>query len=313
MRRPPLPVVASALAMMAATTATASCRSPSPAPATAPDAGQPPPPSLVARRPYVLSVPSRARADKAPALPLVILLHGYGSTGQEVDAWWGFSALGEREGFLVAVPDGTPDAHGRRFWNASDACCDFDSKDPGSVDDVAYIRAILDDVAARQTLDPRRVFVVGHSNGGFMAHRLACDLSDRIAAVVSMAGAANKDPARCTPSSPVSVVQVHGTADAVVTWSGGKVFDLPGRVYPSVPNTLSQWSTRLGCKGPPEESVTRLDLAARIPGDETRIVRYPNCRAALELWTIDGGTHAPALTPAFPQSIWSFLKTHPRP
>jgi polyhydroxybutyrate depolymerase len=259
----------------------------------------------------VLSVPSRA--DKTTPLPLVIALHGYGSNGAQLEAAWGFSALGEREGFLVAIPDGTPDARGSRFWNASDACCDFSPGKGGSVDDVAYLGALMDDVAARRPLDRQRVFVVGHSNGGFMAHRLACDLSGRVAAVVSMAGAAWKDAARCTPTSPVSVAQVHGTDDPVIAFAGGTVFDMPGRVYPSVNETMSLWKARLGCAGKVDVGAAHLDLDARIPGSETRVDRYAGCKAGLELWTIDHGSHAPAMTPTWAEAVWAFFKAHPKP
>jgi polyhydroxybutyrate depolymerase len=284
----------------------AACRSAPSAPAAARDAGASPS-SLVAARPYALTIP---RSGAAPR-PLVLLLHGYGDRGKNIDAAWGFSQLAEREGFLLAAPDGTPDARGRRFWNAG-ACCQLD---PGAVavDDVAYVRAILDDVAARTPLDPARVFVVGHSNGGFMAHRLACDLSDRVAAVVSMAGAVDADPARCSAPSPVSVVQAHGTADAVVAWSGGQIFDLPGRTYPSVAETMRQWSARLACAGGPEEAAARLDLDATLAGAETRVDRYRGCRAGLELWTIEQGAHTPAFTSAWAEAVWAFFRAHPKP
>src|SRR5581483_722726 len=114
---------------------------------------------------------------------------------------------------LYAFPDGTFDRHGDRFWNATDACCDFDET---GVDDVAYFRAIVDDVASRYTIDPRRVYAAGASNGGYMAHRVACDAADRVAAVVSVDGANWKDPARCRPSEPVAVLEVHADTDEVV-------------------------------------------------------------------------------------------------
>ena len=174
----PVPLALVALAALPAL-AVAACRRP-PAAASVADGG---PASVVAARPYLLTVP---QGDPKTPLPLVLVLHGYGSTGKRHDDAWGFSALGLREGFLVAAPDGTVDPRGNRFWNATDACCNFYGS---TVDDVAYIRALLDDVAARTPVDPKRVFVVGHSNGGFFAHRLACDMPERIAAVVSLAGA----------------------------------------------------------------------------------------------------------------------------
>jgi pimeloyl-ACP methyl ester carboxylesterase len=102
-----------------------------------------------------------AAADSTPKYPTRWRLGGGTSTGQQ-------------------------DRRGHRFWSATDACCNLDGL---AVDDVAYLRAVIRDVSARHAVDPRRVFIVGHSNGGFMAHRMACEASDLVAAVVSLAGA----------------------------------------------------------------------------------------------------------------------------
>ena len=99
---------------------------------------------------------------RAPA-PLVVMLHGYGSSGPEHAQGLGLQQLSDDASFVLAMPDGLVDSNGRRFWNATDACCDFDGV---GVDDVAYVRWILDDVASRMPIDPARVYVVGHSNGG---------------------------------------------------------------------------------------------------------------------------------------------------
>src|SRR5688572_27262361 len=123
-----------------------------------------------ADRPYGLKVPA-GYEGQAP-VPLVVLLHGYTSNGAQQAAYFGLPAVADKEGFLLATPDGTRDRLGNRFWNATDACCDFFRS---GVDDVAYIDAVIDDIAAKYPVDPARVFVAGHSNGAFMAHRYACD------------------------------------------------------------------------------------------------------------------------------------------
>jgi polyhydroxybutyrate depolymerase len=127
----------------------------------------------------------RAPASHAATAPLLVLLHGYGSDHANVATHLGIAPLADSHGFYVALPDGTPDRDGARFWNASDACCDFDNL---AVDDVAYLDAILDDALARYPIDPARIYVAGFSNGGFMAHRYACDRASRVTAVVSFAG-----------------------------------------------------------------------------------------------------------------------------
>lgn len=121
-------------------------------------------------RPVTLSVP--AAWDPRHPAPLLLVLHGYGSTGQQHEDYFGLSGLVDGHGVLLAAPDGTLDAQGNRFWDArTDACCNF--KGP-PVDDVKYLRSLLKEIRAAWKVDPRRIYVVGHSNGGFMAHRLGC-------------------------------------------------------------------------------------------------------------------------------------------
>jgi poly(3-hydroxybutyrate) depolymerase len=171
------------------------------APSAAAESARAPAPSS---RPYGLHVP--AHADPARPAPLVVFLHGYGSTGAAHVRMLGLEDFADAHGFVLAYPDGTVDARGKRFWNATDARSD--------VDDVGYVRWLLDDVASRARIDPRRVYVFGHSNGAFFAHRLACDLAPRIAAAVALAGDVWKDPARCTPSEPVGLPPRPGRASA---------------------------------------------------------------------------------------------------
>src|SRR6185503_1724477 len=117
---------------------------------------------------------------------------------------------------LYVTPEGKKDLIGQ-YWNATDACCDYSQK----TDDVAYLTALLDDVAARYNVDPKRVYLTGHSNGAFMSHRLACELGPRIAAIVAFSGDNWKDESKCRPADPVAVLQIHGTKDSVIKYGGG--------------------------------------------------------------------------------------------
>lgn len=260
----------------------------------------------ITARPYPLFVPS-GYVEGTPT-PLVILLHGYGADGLVQEGYFQLQPIAEANTFLYANPNGTVDGAMNHFWNATDACCDVGHLNP---DDVTYLRALIDDVAAHYTVDPKRIYVVGHSNGGFMSHRLACELGDRIAAIVSLAGMVWNDPSRCTPTSPVAIAHVHGTADAVVDYNGGQIFGLAP--YPGAMTTFTTWSTIDGCTG--TTSGGTLDVDTMLAGAETDILRATGCAAggAVELWTINGGEHIPNLQPSWAQTVWDFLAAHPKP
>jgi polyhydroxybutyrate depolymerase len=245
-------------------------------------------------------------------MPLVLLFHGYGSDAAEIGRYIRLDTLVDAKRFLLVRPDGTRDRSGRRFWNATDACCDFDG---AGTDDVAYVARILDEVGASHPVDPKRVFLIGHSNGGFFAQRLACDLAPRVAAVVSLSGAAWKDPARCAPREPVNVLHVHGTKDTVIRVVGGKVFDLDVPAYPSLADTLAFWSKKNGCTGALVAAGQHLDLDVGLPDAETRVERYAGCPAggAVDLWRIEGGGHSPWLESDFTVAVYGWLAAHPKP
>lgn len=244
-------------------------------------------------------------------MPLIVALHGYGSSSAFVDAYFRLTQRSDQRGFLLVHPEGTVDRRGHRFWNATDACCNLDA---APVDDSTYLSGLITAVAARYTVDPKRVFVVGHSNGGFMAHRLACDHADQIAAIVSLAGAMDADPTKCRPSAPVSVLQIHGTADATIEYAGGTF--AAGHAYPGARATAGAWVALDRCAATPAPAAAPLDVDLTLAGAETTVERYTaGCAAgtAVELWTIRGGAHIPALGPAFPDRLIDFLFAHPKP
>ena len=267
------------------------------------DAGTP-----LAGRPYDIYVPTGYRPGTPT--PLVLMLHGYSGNATLQEAFFRLQPEAEAAGFLYVRVNGTVDGLGNHFWNATDACCNLGHS---TVDDVAYLRAVLDDVAARYTVDRKRVFVIGHSNGGFMAHRLACDLADRVAAIVSFAGATWADPTLCAPSQPVAIAEVHGTGDLVIAYNGGRVVGSDGP-FPSATTTAGTWRSKNGCTG--TTTGGRLDLLADVLGTETSILRGTGCRpgGAVELWTMTGGGHVPVLNqPRFAHEVWGFFAAHPRP
>ncbi len=264
---------------------------------------------LIVARPFDEVVPVGYAAG-APT-PLVVLLHGYTATAATQDAYFHLSELAQVRGFLLALPNGTVDGAGQHFWNATDACCGFGA----TVDDVAYLTAVINDMKARYSVDPKRVFLVGHSNGAFMAHRMACDRSELIAGIVSLAGAVWADTAKCNPATKVNVLHVHGTLDAVIKYGGGAA--KPGQPpHPGAETTVATWGAKNECTGTTRESIGGdLDLDTALLGSETQRESFRGCPpgAAAELWRIRGGSHIPAFNASWADTLYTWLVAHPKP
>jgi len=266
----------------------------------------PPPTDPTIARPFDVFVPTTY--STSTAMPLVILLHGYGASGAAQEAYFKLQALAEQRGFLYVHPDGTKDPGGSRFWNATDACCNLFG---ATVDDSAYLTSIIDHVQAKYSVDPKRIFLIGHSNGGFMSYRMACDHADMIAAIVSLAGATFADTSACKPSEPVSVLEIHGDADHTINYDGASI---AGHTYPGAKTTVSTWASFDGCDPALRSVGPKLDLEAKIAGAETSQSAFNGCRSgsAVELWTVAGGGHIPPLSATFPSDVIDFLLGHPK-
>lgn len=254
-----------------------------------------------------VTVPSNY--DPTTATPLLVVLHGYTSSGAGQDAYMRFSSLADNYGFIMIAPDGTQESAGQknRFWNASDACCNFMGS---GVDDSAYIAGLIDKVKAQYNIDDQRVMLFGHSNGGFMSYRMAYDHSDSIAAIASLAGA-NKTPSS-TPSSPVNILQIHGTNDTTIAYDGA---DIQGNSYPGAIETVETWAAHNGCAVTAEESGA-LDLDSSLDGIDTIVTRYTDgCQpgGAVELWTITNGSHVPPVSAHYSKLVVEWLLAHPKP
>lgn len=239
--------------------------------------------------------------------PVLFFLHGLGSSGRVAFESLHLAQLAARERVFVIAPDGSLDSQGRRFWNAGPACCNFDQR---PVDDVARLGALIANWRARPTVDSARVYVAGHSNGGFMAQRLACAFPDRISAVASISGASPAADVPCRPSR-LAWLEVHGDADDIVRYEGGTVFDSSGLApHPSAAQSLALWCQRLGCMGPIERSVS-LDLNSELKGAETSVEQATQCpEGRAVLWTMHGGGHNSGLGSAALAAVWSFLATN---
>lgn len=258
----------------------------------------------LADRPFQLHIP--ASYQSGVKAPLVIVLHGYTASGAQQESYFKLTAESDRRGFLYAMPDGTKNSRGERFWNATPACCDFGRT---GVDDSGYLAGLIDTVSAQYSVDPGRVYVTGHSNGGFMAYRMACEHADKITAIVSLAGAMNDDPTQCTPSRPVSVLEIHGTSDETIGYDGGAN---AGNSFPSVTTTLSDWRGYDGCADKADTSSKPLDLVTDLPGAETTVTAYRCAKGStVELWSVKDGKHVPSLSENFAPAVIDFLYAQP--
>jgi len=242
--------------------------------------------------------------------PVVILLHGYGGNGRQIERYMDFERLSDEKGFLYLHPNGSR-RRGTRFWAATDACCNLRS---GSRADVEFLSGVLDEMGRKFNLDPKRIYLVGHSNGGFMSYRMACEYADRFAAIVSLAGATWSNPRACRPSAPLHTLQIHGTRDEIIRYGGGSL--ARGVRYPGAVDTTETWATYNGCSMSADTSSPNLDLDTRLDGDETVVARYESgCSdgGSAELWTIVGGGHMPSLSRDFARRVVDYLFAHPKP
>ncbi|MEQ8702542.1 MAG: PHB depolymerase family esterase [Phaeodactylibacter sp.] len=182
-------------------------------------------------RDYRLRIPPATISGERP---LVLNLHGFTSNAWQQEAYSQMNAVADTAGFYVCYPNGINNA-----WNVG---WTFGS----TADDVGFINALLDTLIANHGIDPERLYACGMSNGGFMSYRLACELNDRIAAVASVTG--SMVPAymgSCTPGRPVPVLEIHGTEDPTVPYTGQAFLAI------SIEELLSFWRANNECDGDP--------------------------------------------------------------
>jgi polyhydroxybutyrate depolymerase len=242
-------------------------------------------PTATATRPDEVIVRPNSASSKQH--PFILWLHGLGASGSLLRTVLQLDKLAAQYNFAYAAPDGAVDSKQRKFWNASNVCCDFDHQ---RVDHVARLSALLESAKAQPDIDPKQLYVIGFSNGGFMAHRLACSGVD-LAGFASMAGLGPSPTDACKPAHPLRILEVHGANDVVVRPEGGRLFDdlnLP--VFPALRVTVDAWAKRNHCDASAPASKV-VDLVPNLPGAETTQLAYSRCAASVELWMIAGAGH----------------------
>lgn len=270
------------------------------------------------QRSYLLHVPPQY--DSATPAPVVLAFHGGGANAGTMVSFSGLNDTADRAGFIAVYPDGTGRLPRLHTFNAGDCCGEAAAT---GVDDVAFTRALLDDLAGVAAVDPRRIFATGMSNGAMMAYRLAAELSDRIAAVAPVGGPMGTN--ECRPGRAVSVMHFHGDADAFAPFAGGRGRGPSGTRFRSVQDSIDAWVEANGCGRTPatEKLADRAD-----DGTTVRQVRYGDGRDGSEvvLVVVEGGGHTwPGREPRMRSlgvstrdisandMMWEFFTRHPLP
>ncbi len=206
-------------------------------------------PTIEGERKYLLHAPEMLETKPS----LVIALHPYGSNMKLMEHMTKLSEKSEQERFLVAYPEGTSSPLRRKpSWNAG-FCCGAAYED--KIDDVSFIRQVIEDIDQEYGLDFNRIFVTGFSNGALLAHRLGAELSDIIAAIAPISGAAGGKATTNSmtymhpiPSDPISVLMIHGTADDLIPYDGGRIMNNDRKFieFISVRESLEFWARSNG-------------------------------------------------------------------
>ncbi len=234
-------------------------------------------------RSYFVHLPPGHDAGK-PA-PVVLAFHGAGTNAVVMALSTGLSSKADEAGFVVVYPNGTGSGSLVLLWNSGGYAGPGIESRP---DDVAFVGAVLDDLAKLIQVDSRRVFATGMSNGGMMCYRLAAELSNRIAAIAPVSGTLAVE--RCRPSRPVAVIHFHGTADGRVPFAGPDKQATPFLKYKSVDDTIRTWARLDGCA--PKPAISELPDTAN-DGCTVKKEVYGPGKEAVEviLYTIEGGGH----------------------
>jgi len=253
-------------------------------------------------------------------MPLVILLHGYGGNGQDVEGYMQFRPLAEGRGFLYCYPDGHINLNGDRCWTSTDDASDPPEWGLPVLDDAGYLRGVIEEVGRHFVLDRKGVFLIGHSNGGHMSYRMACECADLIAGVASLSSAIYIDPSLCAPSERVNILEIHSLADQGCLYWGGALTIASGwffntTPYPGAVRTVQTWAGYNDAHDPVTDSLPSLDLVLDMAGLDTVVTRYTQHPpgGAVELWTITGGPHRPTLSSEFAPRVIDWLLAHPKP
>ena len=242
--------------------------------------------------------------------PLIVSLHGFGGNSADHAVYFPLHERVNSDGFALLLPTGSLDGQGSPFWNPTDHCCEGGKS---GEDDVAYLTELV--ASARKVMDFGPVYFFGYSNGGFMSHHMACKGLPGLRAVASLAGTSYVEDSSCEGAPPVSVLHVHGTEDEVILFEGDETEPDPKSgeraFYAGARDIVTRWSERAGCDWPEDpQPYATLDLDRYVPGPETQAFRLEaGCAEgiSIELWAVEGSSHAPGYGEAFMDALLGWL------
>lgn len=269
---------------------------------------------------YSLQVDGRERSYRvhvppgySPAVPapVVMAFHGGWGTGKYMQKQSRMTEVSDTHGFLGVFPDGL-----HRTWNAG-GCCEESMRK--NIDDVGFVDSMLDKLETDYCVDRRRIYATGFSNGAMFAHRLACDLSDRIAAIAPVSGVIMVSS--CQPKRPVSVMIFHGTADPRSLWEGGLGDKNPEKgVRDSLPATIGKLTSRYHCASKPKLALQKgaVTCETNAACDSGREVTLCKIQGGGHQWpggkSVWKGKLGPMNTDiSASELMWDFFKKHPVP
>lgn len=268
-------------------------------------------------RTYLVHVPPSY--DGSKPFPVVLAFHGGLSRAKSMIQLSGLNEKADGAGFIAVYPNGTSQRGRLLVWNAGN-CCGYAMRH--NVDDVGFVRALLDDLAEAANIDPKRVYATGYSNGAMMSYRLASEMSDRIAAIAPVAGPMGT--AKCKPQRPVPVIHLHGTNDRMAPFEGGVVsFGLVRVNFYSVEHSIRAWVKANEC---PEKPVVAEEPDKAEDGMTVQRRTYGPGEHGAEvvLVIVKGGGHTwPGRNPrqrahgastkdiSATDLIWEFFQKHP--
>ena len=260
-------------------------------------------------RSFLIYVPKNIKENA----PLVVAIHGYTSSAKTLMGYSGINQIADKEGFLVAYPQGTKDSRDNNFFNVG-----YEFHSDSKVNDVNFIREIVLNLTKDYKLNSKRVFATGMSNGGDMSYLLACTSSDLFTAVAPVAGVMMKDTLEnCNPVKKIPIFEIHGTKDSISKFEGDMNNEDKWGAYYDLPSTIEFWVNKHALS---EKETIQLENKNTEDGTTITFERYWSDESQREVWfyIVNDGNHTwPGMTGLFSRTanqdinsaeeIWKFF------